>query len=439
MRMYDIITKKKRGQGLTDQEIDFFVRQYVSGEIPDYQMSALLMAIYFQGMTAEETARLTLAMALSGDRVDLSAIAGIKVDKHSTGGVGDKTTLIVAPIIAACGLPIAKMSGRGLGHTGGTIDKLEAITGFCAELDSKSFVRQVNDIKMAIIGQSGNLTPADKKMYSLRDVTATVDSIPLIASSIMSKKIAAGADVIVLDVKVGSGAFMKTLPEAEELARLMVQIGTQLGRKTAAIISDMEQPLGYTVGNAIEVLEANEILQGGEPDDLREVSIALASEILLCAGIADRYQVAHERIAEVIANGQALQTFYQFLQAQGVQSGAIDQLQQRLALECGKQKLTADASGYIHKIDAEEVGRAAMVLGAGRITKETIIDPYVGIRLTAKIGDYVQQGQVIGELYVKDDHTAALAIDKIKNGIVIGSEKVEARQRVHKIIKNNTI
>ncbi|HEX7065558.1 MAG TPA: pyrimidine-nucleoside phosphorylase [Bacillales bacterium] len=398
MRMVDLIEKKRDGDPLTAGEIRWMVEGYTDGTIPDYQMSAMAMAIFFQDMNGREIADLTLAMAKSGDTIDLGRIHGIKVDKHSTGGVGDKTTLIVGPLVAAAGVPVAKMSGRGLGHTGGTIDKLEAIDGFRTELTEEEFISNVNRLKMAIAGQSGNLTPADKKLYGLRDVTATVDSIPLIASSVMSKKIASGADAIVLDVKTGSGAFMKTLDGAKQLAAYMVEIGKNLNRKTIAVISDMSQPLGYEVGNANEIREAIEVLQGNGEKDLTEVCLTLASYMTVAGGVYPDFAHARQRLEEMLSSGDAIEVFKRFVEAQGGDSAIVDH-PERLPQAIYHIELKADQSGYIQNIDAEAVGIAAMLLGAGRRTKEDIIDHGVGITLKKKVGDSVQEGETIAVLH----------------------------------------
>ena len=361
MRMIDIIEKKRNGMELSKEEIDFVVRGYTDGKIFDYQMSALLMAIYFKDMTPEECVNLTLAMAESGEQIDLSGIEGIKVDKHSTGGVGDTTTLILAPLVASTGVPVAKMSGRGLGHTGGTIDKLESIQGFQAELDSRTFNQLVNKNKVAVTGQSGNLTPADKKIYALRDVTATVDSIPLIASSIMSKKIASGADAIVLDVKTGSGAFMKLLEEAKKLARTMVKIGNGAGRKTIAIISDMSQPLGYAVGNALEVKEAIDTLNGQGPKDLEELCLTLGSYMVYLGGKAESVEAAREKLVHAIQSKQALETFKTFVAAQGGDPSIIDH-PEKLPSASYVVEVEAAEEGYVSGIEANEIGIAACII-----------------------------------------------------------------------------
>jgi len=398
MRMVDIIAKKRDGKHLSKEEIHFVIDGYTNGQIPDYQMSAFLMAVFFQGMSSNETAKMTMAMVKSGDQIDLSGIDGVKVDKHSTGGVGDTTTLILAPLVAALGIPVAKMSGRGLGHTGGTIDKLEAVQGFHVEISEQQFIELVNQNKIAVVGQSGNLTPADKKIYSLRDVTATVNSIPLIASSIMSKKIAAGADAIVLDVKVGAGAFMKKLDDARELANAMVEIGNQVGRKTLAVISNMEQPLGYAVGNALEVKEAIETLQGKGPTDLYELCLVLGSKMVVLAGKANSEEEARTMLEEVIANGKALQVFKQFLSAQGGDPSVVDDVT-KLPQATYQIPVNSTESGYISGIVADEIGVAAMLLGAGRATKESEIDLSVGIVLHKKIGDAVEAGESIATIY----------------------------------------
>lgn len=398
MRMVDIIEKKRDGHELTTAEINFFIEGYTKGEIPDYQASALAMAIFFQDMTDRERADLTRAMVESGDTIDLSAIDGVKVDKHSTGGVGDTTTLVLAPLVASLGIPVAKMSGRGLGHTGGTIDKLESIAGFHVELTREQFIDLVNRDKVAVIGQSGNLTPADKKLYALRDVTGTVNSIPLIASSIMSKKIAAGADAIVLDVKTGDGAFMKTQEDAEKLAHAMVRIGNHVGRKTIAIISDMSQPLGFAIGNALEVKEAIETLQGKGPKDLTELVLTLGSQMVILAGKAKTSEEAKEMLLDAIHSGKALAKFKEFLANQGGDASIVDDLT-KLPQAKYKIELPAKQSGYISRMVADEIGVASMILGAGRATKEDVIDLTVGLVLHKKVGDKVEEGESILTIY----------------------------------------
>jgi len=396
--MVDLIEKKRDGQELSTEEIKFIINGYTDGSIPDYQVSALTMAIYFKGMTEKERADLTMAMVESGDQIDLSQIEGIKVDKHSTGGVGDTTTLVLGPLVAALGVPVAKMSGRGLGHTGGTIDKLEAVEGFHVEIENQEFIDLVNENKIAVIGQSGNLTPADKKLYALRDVTATVDSIPLIASSIMSKKIAAGADAIVLDVKTGAGAFMKTLDDSRELAKAMVRIGNNVGRRTMAVISDMSQPLGYAIGNALEVKEAIDTLKGEGPEDLTELCLTLGSHMVYLAEKASSLEEARTLLENVIKDGSALDKLKVFLSSQGGDASIVDEPskmpQAKYVIE-----LEAKEDGYVSEIVADEVGTAAMLLGAGRATKESVIDLAVGLVLRKKIGDQVKKGESLVTIY----------------------------------------
>ncbi|MBF6626616.1 pyrimidine-nucleoside phosphorylase [Aerococcaceae bacterium zg-BR9] len=398
MRMVDIIAKKQAGHKLNKAEIEFVIEGFTADKIPDYQMSALAMAIYFQGMTEEEASYLTMAMAESGDQIDLSAIEGVKVDKHSTGGVGDTTTLVLAPLVASCGVPVAKMSGRGLGHTGGTVDKFEAIEGFRYELPIDEFIDLVNRHKVAVVGQSGNLTPADKKLYALRDVTSTVQSIPLIASSIMSKKIAAGADAIVLDVKVGEGAFMKTVEEAEKLAHAMVKIGNQVGRKTLAVISNMNEPLGYAIGNALEVKEAILTLQGKGPEDLTQLCFVLGSQMLMAAGKVNTIEEGKAMLQQQIDNGEALETFRQFVSHQGGNAAIVDDVD-LLPQAAYQIELPALEDGVVSHWVANKVGEAAMVLGAGRETKEDTIDPAVGLVLHKKIGDAVKKDDALLTIY----------------------------------------
>ncbi|WP_407308384.1 pyrimidine-nucleoside phosphorylase [Desulfosporosinus sp. SB140] len=394
MRMVDIIQKKKHGEILAENEINFVVNGYVNEEIPDYQMSAFLMAVYFKGMNKREIADLTLAFVDSGDKNDLSNIQGIKVDKHSSGGVGDKLSLVIIPLVASVGIPVAKMSGRGLGHTGGTIDKLESIEGFKTVLDRETFVNNVNTHKMAIVGQSANLTPADKKIYALRDVTATVDSIPLIASSIMSKKIASGADCIVLDVKVGSGAFMKTVDEAIELAKTMVEIGKSLNRKTIAVVTDMSQPLGHEVGNANEVKEAIEILKGNGAEDETTIALTLASYMVVLGGAYKDFSTAYDELSKIIKSGAAIKKFKELVQIQGGNPELVDNPnmlpQSKYHLE-----IKASESGYVSAIDAEKIGITAMLLGAGRKKKEDTIDFSAGVTMVKKVGDNVKAGDVL--------------------------------------------
>lgn len=431
MRMVDIIEKKRDGQELTTAEINFFIEGYTKGEIPDYQASALAMAIYFQDMNDRERADLTRAMVESGDTIDLSAIDGVKVDKHSTGGVGDTTTLVLAPLVASLDVPVAKMSGRGLGHTGGTIDKLESIAGFHVELTREQFIDLVNRDKVAVIGQSGNLTPADKKLYALRDVTGTVNSIPLIASSIMSKKIAAGADAIVLDVKTGDGAFMKTQEDAEELAHAMVRIGNHVGRKTIAIISDMSQPLGFAIGNALEVKEAIETLQGKGPKDLTELVLTLGSQMVILAGKAKTSEEAKEMLLEAIHSGKALAKFKEFLANQGGDASIVDDLT-KLPQAKYKIELPAKQSGYISRMVADEIGVASMILGAGRATKEDVIDLAVGLVLHKKVGDKVEEGESILTIYSNRENVEDVK-QKLYDNIFI-ADTATAPTLIHTVI-----
>ncbi|WP_379128932.1 pyrimidine-nucleoside phosphorylase [Paenibacillus sp. sgz500958] len=440
MRAVDIIQKKRDGGELTREEISYLIQGYAKGEIPDYQISAWAMAVYFQGMNARETGDLTMEMAMSGDQVDLSPIAGIKVDKHSTGGVGDKTTVVLAPLVAAAGVPVAKMSGRGLGHTGGTIDKLESISGFSVEMDRERFFAQVGEIGAAVIGQSGNITPADKKLYALRDVTATVESIPLIASSVMSKKIAAGADAIVLDVKTGSGAFMKTLDRSIELAEAMVAIGTHLGRNTVAVISDMDQPLGFGIGNALEIKEGIETLKGQGPKDLEEVCLILGSQMLVLGGKAQNEDEARSILKAHIADGSALEKFKQMVGAQG---GDVSQVEapETLPAAASRIEVKAAESGYIEAIQAEEIGVAAMLLGAGRETKESVIDLAVGIHLSKKVGDAVEDGETIAVLHVNNASESKIkeAQSKVLEAYRISAVPVDEQPLVYAIVTKDGV
>ncbi len=401
MRMYDIIMKKRNNGALSKEEIDFLVEGYTNGEIPDYQMSALTMAIYFNKMNAKETLNLTMAMATSGDMLDLSAIRGVKVDKHSTGGVGDKTSLALIPMVAAVGVPTAKMSGRGLGHTGGTIDKLESFTGFRTDISTEHFIEQVNRIGISIMGQTADLAPADKKLYALRDVTATVDNMSLIASSIMSKKLAAGADAIVLDVKTGSGAFMKKEEDSFALAKEMVTIGNGAGRKTIAVISDMDQPLGRAVGNALEVKEAIDTLKGKGPEDFRELCLTLGSYMVVAAGKATDKEEARAKLEEVIANGSALEKLAEFVEAQG---GKKEEVYDTGLLPKAQyvEEIFSEEEGYISGIVCDEIGICSLILGGGRETKESEIDLSVGLILHKKKGDYVKKGESLATIHAND-------------------------------------
>ncbi|PNZ25678.1 pyrimidine-nucleoside phosphorylase [Staphylococcus petrasii] len=431
MRMVDIIEKKRDGKALTKEEIEFFIEGYTKGDIPDYQASSLAMAIYFQDMDDEERAALTMAMVNSGDVIDLSKINGVKVDKHSTGGVGDTTTLVLAPLVAAVGVPVAKMSGRGLGHTGGTIDKLESIEGFHVEISEEEFIKLVNDNQVAVIGQSGNLTPADKKLYALRDVTGTVNSIPLIASSIMSKKIAAGADAIVLDVKTGNGAFMKTIADAENLAHAMVSIGNNVGRNTMAIISDMSQPLGRAIGNALELKEAIDTLQGEGPEDLTELVLTLGSQMVVLAGKADSLDQARQLLLDAIKDGSALAKFKTFLENQGGDASVVD-APEKLPTAKYQIDYKAKTSGVVAELIANEIGVASMMLGAGRQTKEDDIDLSVGIVLNKKVGDSVNEGDSLLTIHSnREDIDDVIA--KLDESITI-KDQATAPNLIHKII-----
>lgn len=423
MRMVDIIQQKRDGGRLTREQLDFAVQGFTRGDIPDYQMSALAMAIFFRGMDETEIADLTISMVNSGDIVNLSGIRGTKVDKHSTGGVGDKTSLIVVPLVAAAGVPVAKMSGRGLGHTGGTVDKLESIRGFRVELPNDQFVRNVNDNKMALVGQSGNLTPADKKLYALRDVTATVNSIPLIASSIMSKKIASGADAIVLDVKVGSGAFMKSLEEAKALASTMTSIGKSLKRRTIAVLTDMSEPLGAEVGNANEVAEAIAALQGGGDKRLKEVCLTLAAYMTVAGGAYPDFAAARVGLERLLDSGQALATFRKFVEAQGGDPRVVDDpgLLPRAAVRI---EVRADREGFVQAIDAEQIGIAAMLLGAGRATKEDAIDYAAGITLRKKVGEPVRFGDCLAVIHSNQEQNRESA-ERVVAAYRIGAEPSE--------------
>lgn len=432
MRMVDLIEKKRDGEQLSSEEIQFIINGYTEGTIPDYQVSAFSMAVFFNGMTESETADLTMAMVKSGDQIDLSQIEGIKVDKHSTGGVGDTTTLVLGPLVAAVGVPVAKMSGRGLGHTGGTIDKLEAVEGFHVEIENQEFIDLVNKNKIAVIGQSGNLTPADKKLYALRDVTATVNSIPMIASSIMSKKIAAGADAIVLDVKTGAGAFMKTLDDSRELARAMVRIGNNVGRQTMAVISDMSQPLGFAIGNALEVKEAIDTLKGEGPEDLTELCLALGSHMVYLAKKANSLEEARQLLENAIKDGSALETFKLFLASQGGDASVVDQ-PDKLPQAKYIIELEAKEDGYVKEMVADEIGTAAMILGAGRATKESTIDLAVGLMLRKKIGDKVQKGDSLVTIYSNFEDVEAVK-QKLYENITVTSQPAKAPTLIYEAI-----
>lgn len=438
MRMYDLILKKRNGEELTKEEIDFFVQGYTKGTIPDYQASALLMAIYFQGMNKRETADLTLSMVHSGATIDLSSIEGIKVDKHSTGGVGDKTTLVLAPMVAAAGVPVAKMSGRGLGHTGGTLDKLESFEGFRVDLQLDNFIKNVNDLKIAVCGQTGDLAPADKKLYALRDVTATVDNVSLIASSIMSKKLASGADAIVLDVKTGSGAFMKTLDDSFILAKEMVDIGTNLNRNVIAMITEMNEPLGFAVGNALEVKEAIETLKGHGPEDLLHLCIDLGAAMLVLGGRTSNMEAAKQILHKTITDGTAIEKLKEMVKAQYGNSAQVDN-PELLPSANHIIDVLADKEGYVHSIDAEGVGRAALVIGAGRETKESPIDYAVGIILVKKVGDKVAKGDVIAKVHINDMSKLEECKEKLLRAYDLSMEVPEKRPLIFGKVDKNGI
>ena len=433
MTMYDLIMKKKKGQELSDDEIRFMIDGYTRGDIPDYQMSAMMMAICFQGMNPEETKNLTIAMAESGDQLDLSEIQGIKVDKHSTGGVGDKTSLVLAPMVAALGVPVAKMSGRGLGHTGGTIDKLESFRGFTTGISKELFVKNVNEIHIAIAGQTADLAPADKKLYALRDVTGTVDQMSLIASSIMSKKIASGANAIVLDVKTGDGAFMKSLEDAEELAKAMVSIGTLAGRKVAAVISDMDQPLGNAVGNILEVKEALATLQGQGPKDLEELVLTLGSYMVVFAQKASSLEEAKAKLQQTLRDGSAFETFKKFIVAQG---GCAEEVEHPEQLPHAKyvEEVICQKAGFVTNIETEEIGRISLLLGGGRETKESAIDLTVGLILHKKKGQTVCCGDVLATIHANNKEKMEQAKNRLLDAYIITDKKSEGTGIVKKII-----
>ena len=433
MNMVSMIQKKKEGKQLTREEIQWFVDGYVAGDIPDYQASAMLMAIYFQGLNREETFQLTEAMRYSGDTIDLSGIRGIKVDKHSTGGVGDKTTLVVAPLAAACGVPIAKMSGRGLGFTGGTVDKMESIPGFRIGLEPEEFLNQVNEVGMSVIGQTAHITPADKKIYALRDVTATVDNFGLISSSIMSKKLAAGSDAIVLDVKVGDGAFMENLEDASTLAGLMVDIGTDAGRRTVAAITEMGQPLGKAVGNSLEVIEAIETLKGNGPADITELSLKLSGIMVYLGGMAETPEEGMEKTSAALKDGSGLAMIRAFIKAQGGDERVVDDYS-LFPQHTVEMELRAAESGYVTSIEARKIGLASQHTGAGRATKEDELDLSAGIVLNKKVGDAVEAGELLATFYGRDEKKVAGAVKEAADAFRIGAEQTEQPQLIKKII-----
>ena len=434
MNMVDIITKKRDGGELTPEEIRFFIDNYVKDRIPDYQASALLMAIYFRGLSRAETFALTEAMEFSGDVEDLSDLPGVKVDKHSTGGVGDKTTLVVAPVAAAAGVTVAKMSGRGLGFTGGTADKLEAIPGFRTRLEPVEFRRQLEELGLAVITQTGSITPADKKIYALRDVTGTVESPGLIASSIMSKKLAAGSDGIVLDVKCGSGALLKDLAEAENMADLMIDIGRKAGRKMVAVISDMSQPLGRAVGNALEVEEAVQVLKGGGPEDLRQLCLELAGEMIWIGGRAESFEEGKGTARQVLSDGRALEKFRQMVRCQGGDDRIVEE-PERMGSSRYSRDVLAGRTGFIAEMAAQEIGRASQHLGAGRLRKEDEIDFTAGIRMHVRIGDFVKEGDVLATLYGADSRRLEEAEIIMEAAIRISAEPTAPPKLIHKIIQ----
>lgn len=433
MTMYELILKKKHGKTLTSDEIHWMIQEYTAGNIPDYQMSAMLMAVCFQKMDAEETAALTLAMANSGERMDLSSIEGIKVDKHSTGGVGDKTSLVLAPLVASLGIPVAKMSGRGLGHTGGTIDKLESISGFRTSLSEEEFLNHVSEINIAIAGQTKNLAPADKKLYALRDVTGTVDNLSLIASSIMSKKLAAGADAIVLDVKVGDGAFMKTPEEAIALAQMMIQIGKKAGKDMTAVISNMDQPLGNAVGNALEIEEVIATLKGQGPKDLVDLVFTLGACMLLEAKVAEHMEDAKEQLKDALYSGKAYRKFLEFVEAQGGDTAQIEN-PGLLPHATVCMKAFAGEDGFIAGIHAEEVGRICLFLGGGRAVKEDRIDPAVGIILHKKVGDFVKEGDVIATVYANDEKKCHIAKKQLEAAYKYSKEPFDIKGIIYEVL-----
>lgn len=438
MRMYDIIAKKRDGGTLSREEIRFFVEGYTRGEIPDYQAAALLMAIFLNKMDRRETVDLTEAVMHSGDTVNLSSISGIKVDKHSTGGVGDKTTILLGPMVAACGVPVAKMSGRGLGHTGGTIDKLESITGFMVEISSDDFVRQVNEIGLAVIGQSKNIAPADKKLYGLRDVTATVDNVSLIAASVMSKKLAAGSDAIVLDVKVGSGAFVKTVEGAIELGQIMVEIGEGMGREVIAVVTGMDQPLGYAIGNALEVKEAIATLKGEGPQDLRELCLRLGGMMVYLGGRATTPEAGAELVLDALRSGAALEKLKAFVTAQ---KGDVSQIEAPETLPGARiiEPVLSVEEGHVAHIQSDEIGICATILGAGRETLDSVIDHGAGIVLVKKVGDPVKQGEVLAYLHTNQEARLEEARERLLGAYEIRPEEVPVPKLIHAVVRQEGV
>lgn len=439
MRMYDLIVKKRNGEELSTEEIEYFVQKYTAGEVEDYQASALMMAIFFQKMNMRETVDLTKAMMNSGDVVDLSAIEGIKVDKHSTGGVGDTTTLVLAPLVASCGVPVAKMSGRGLGHTGGTLDKLESIKDFRIDLSIEEFVNNVNKNKIAVIGQTKDIAPADKKLYSLRDVTGTVDNISLIASSIMSKKLAAGSNAIVLDVKVGSGAFIQDYPGALELSKTMVSIGSEMGRDTVALITDMDQPLGNAIGNSLEVKEAIDTLKNQGPEDLTELCLNLGGKILLLAKRVESFEAGKALLKEKLENGEAFEKFKEFIEIQGGDISVVEN-PEKLPLAKNIYEVKATKEGTLNQMVADEIGICAMMLGAGRETKDSPIDLSAGILLNKKVGDFVTEDDILATFYTNKDMDVIKSIEKkFRENISITNDSVKTQKLIKAIVMNDNI
>ncbi len=436
MRAYDIILKKRNGGTLLQDEIEFLINGFVKEDIPDYQMAAFCMAVFFQGLTPRETGYLTQAMVGSGDRVDLSGVPGVKVDKHSTGGVGDKTTLVVVPLVACLGVPVAKMSGRGLGHTGGTVDKLESIPGFRTDLSIGSFIETVKQVGAAVVGQTEGLVPGDKKLYALRDVTATVDSIPLIASSIMSKKIAAGCDALVVDVKVGSGAFMKNLEDAKTLAQLMLDIGSEVGMRTAAILSSANQPLGNSVGNALEVIEAVETLRGSGPQDLKQLSFEVAAQMLLMAGVFQEREQALEELETALQSGLALEKFRDIIRAQGGNPAVVEDFGLFPAAQWSAE-VAAPESGLVHSIDTELIGLASVSLGAGRSRKEDTVDSSAGLIIKHKVGDFVEIGEPLAEIFCKHQHLSAAAGNTILSAFTLGDSEPAKEPLIFEIMQQD--
>ena len=433
MRTVDLIHKKRDGGELTAEEISYLVESYNSGDIPDYQISAFLMAVYFAGMSDREVSALTDSIVRSGETVDLSSIPGVKVDKHSTGGVGDKTTLIVAPLAAACGVIVPKVTGRALGHTGGTLDKLESIPGLRTDLSLDEFRTQLREIGLAFIGQSSRVAPADGKLYSLRDVTATVESIPLIASSIMSKKLTLGSDALVLDVKVGAGAFMKRQTDARKLAQMMVGIGRRVDRRVQALITDMNQPLGYAVGNAVEVMEVSQVLHNEGPDDLKRLSLELAARMVFLAKLVPTLDDARELTVHRLADGSAFRKFRDVVQAQGGDPKSLDKFE-LLPNATGMREISSPRAGYVTAIDAEDIGAASGMMGAGRDKKEDKIDPAVGVILEAKIGDKVEAGSVLCRLYYTKEEGVDEAADMVEDAFRISSQKPDARELILEVV-----